>query len=244
MNCPTCGTDNRKGARFCRGCGALLTEPQPVEAEPAEEQAVAEETATSLPDEPKAEPVEESTPPQPEPEMPAAEAEAEPVEHEPDADLPVAEERAEEDEESELPPEPDVEAFWRDEAEPLEPAPAGTVIAGRYELVEVLDQEKDEILYLAHDLVACWQCGFEGNSPGDAFCAQCGVSLDVKAEVHLLEVADAKAQPASSTRATPFSCSPRQKRNRLQRQKWKPQPRFPTSGCSSASAPIQARCGS
>ena len=181
MNCPTCGTDNREGARFCRGCGALLAEPQPVETEPAEGQAVAEETATSPPDEPEAESVEESTPLQPEPEVPAAEAEAAPVEYEPDAGRPIAEEPVEKEEESDLPPEPDVEAFWRDEAEPLEPASAGTVIADRYELVEVLDQEKDEILYLAHDLVACWQCGFDGNTPGDAFCAQCGVSLDLKA---------------------------------------------------------------
>jgi serine/threonine protein phosphatase PrpC len=26
MNCPVCGTDNREGAKFCRGCGVRLTE--------------------------------------------------------------------------------------------------------------------------------------------------------------------------------------------------------------------------
>ncbi len=26
MKCPACGTDNRDGARFCRRCGAALTE--------------------------------------------------------------------------------------------------------------------------------------------------------------------------------------------------------------------------
>jgi serine/threonine protein phosphatase PrpC len=89
-------------------------------------------------------------------------------------------------------------AFWREKAEPLTPAAMGMVIADRYVLVEVLDEQDEEILYLAHDLHRCWQCGFEENASSEAFCAQCGAALDRRPEVRLLEVRGAQARPSSS----------------------------------------------
>jgi serine/threonine protein phosphatase PrpC len=94
-------------------------------------------------------------------------------------------------------PEMEDDFFWREEAEALEPAAPDTVVAERYVLIEAMDVQEDEILYLADDLGRCWQCDYEGNDPDDAFCAQCGASLAPKPEVHLLEVQSAEAEPSS-----------------------------------------------
>jgi serine/threonine protein phosphatase PrpC len=88
-------------------------------------------------------------------------------------------------------------SFWREKAEPLTPAAMGMVIADRYVLVEVLDAQDEEILYLAHDLHRCWQCGFEENVSSEAFCARCGATLDRRPEVRLLEVQGAQAPPST-----------------------------------------------
>ena len=87
-------------------------------------------------------------------------------------------------------------AFWREKVEPLTPAAMGTVIADRYVLVEVLDVQDEEILYLAHDLRQCWQCGFEEVVPSEAFCARCGAALDRRPEARLLEVQGTQAKPS------------------------------------------------
>ena len=100
--------------------------------------------------------------------------------------------------EAALVPEPD--AFWREETAPLEPAPAGTVLDGRYALGEVLDIQGDSILYQARDLHRCWHCGFDGNSPSEAFCGRCGAALERKPGVRILEVRDAETEPAGSER--------------------------------------------
>jgi hypothetical protein len=81
--------------------------------------------------------------------------------------------------------------------EPLVPIVSGAVIEGRFEVVSVLDQGEDEILYLANDLRRCWQCDFEDNDPDGAYCAQCGVSLDRPVQVRLLEERSASAQASS-----------------------------------------------
>ncbi|MFC2037677.1 protein phosphatase 2C domain-containing protein, partial [Chloroflexota bacterium] len=86
-----------------------------------------------------------------------------------------------------------------EEAQLLEPVAPGTLIAGRYVVVEALDVREGEILYHARDLRRCWQCGFEGNIPDDAFCAQCGAALDRRTDVQLLEVQDALAEPPGET---------------------------------------------
>jgi serine/threonine protein phosphatase PrpC len=96
----------------------------------------------------------------------------------------------------------EVLAFWREEGEPLAPAEPGTMIADRYRIAEILDAQDDEVLYLAHDVQGCWQCGFEDNASDDAFCAQCGASLDRKAQVRLVEVREAAAEPCSGEKVT------------------------------------------
>jgi serine/threonine protein phosphatase PrpC len=83
-----------------------------------------------------------------------------------------------------------------DEPEPRMALTPGTVLAGRYVVVEALDVGENKILYSAHDLQHCGQCGFEGNDPDDAFCAQCGASLDRRPNVRLLEVQDSQAEPS------------------------------------------------
>jgi serine/threonine protein phosphatase PrpC len=93
--------------------------------------------------------------------------------------------------------EDDVFAFWRDEAEALVPVEPGTVVGHRYVVVETLSREHDEILYHARDLQRCWQCGFEENAPDDAFCAQCGATLDRKLDVRLWELSKVGAEPSS-----------------------------------------------
>jgi serine/threonine protein phosphatase PrpC len=101
--------------------------------------------------------------------------------------------------EAELLPEPEDEilTFWREEAKLMTPLASNTVIEDRYLVVEALDVQEDEILYLAHDLRRCWQCGLEDNDPEAAFCARCGVLMDRRPEVRLLEVPDAEAPPPS-----------------------------------------------
>ncbi len=84
----------------------------------------------------------------------------------------------------------DLLGFWREEREPLQPVEVGTLVADRYQVVEALDLQKETILYLAHDLDRCWQCGFEGNAREDAFCAKCGAAQDLKPDVRLRQVRD------------------------------------------------------
>ena len=82
--------------------------------------------------------------------------------------------------------------------EPTGPAPLapGTVVGERWQIVGVLDEEDGEILYLAHVLLGCWQCGFQDNEPDDVFCGQCGASLEHRVQVHLLEVQVEDAEPS------------------------------------------------
>ncbi len=174
MNCPVCGVDNRETARFCRSCGFEFAK----EAVGEEQEAGGEEQATGSEEQ------------EPGGEEQATGSEEQEVAEAPS--LPWAEEG------EELPPEPDDEvlAFWRDKAEPLTPLVSGTVVADRFVVVQVLEAKENEVLYRARDLRRCWQCGFEGNAPDEVFCAQCGVAVDRKPEVRLLEVRTAEAEPA------------------------------------------------
>jgi serine/threonine protein phosphatase PrpC len=88
-----------------------------------------------------------------------------------------------------------------EETELVTPVEPGTVIDSRYLLVEAEQVGETEILYLAQDLLSCWQCGFEGNLADDSFCAQCGAALDRRPEVRLLEVLDEEAEPSSEEEA-------------------------------------------
>lgn len=129
-------------------------------------------------------------------EIPTTSAEPEEPEEVPGpAESPWEDESAEPELPAEL--EDEVFSFWREEVDLMTPIEAGTVIVGRYAVGEALDVQEDEILYQAHDLKSCWQCGFEENDPKGAFCARCGVLMDHRPEVRLLEVRDAEAEPAA-----------------------------------------------
>lgn len=67
---------------------------------------------------------------------------------------------------------------------PLEP---GTVLAGRYEIVDLVESSPEHNRYRARDLVRCATCGYEGNAPSDAYCAECGASLQAPAYATILE---------------------------------------------------------
>lgn len=127
------------------------------------------------------------------------EAVAEPVTSEQPMETPVRLEVIDlgETEEYEPLPEPqdDVFSFWRDEVELMMPVELGTVVADRFAMVEALDVQEDEILYLARDLQRCWQCGYDANDPEGTFCARCGVLMDRRPEVRLLEIRDAAVEP-------------------------------------------------
>ncbi|HNS50920.1 MAG TPA: protein phosphatase 2C domain-containing protein [Anaerolineae bacterium] len=78
----------------------------------------------------------------------------------------------------------------------LAPLAPGTVLDGRYLVLEVLEEQPAHVRYSARDLGRCWQCGFAANAPDDAFCAQCGASLaGGRALVSLLQVGSAQASP-------------------------------------------------
>ncbi len=132
-------------------------------------------------------------------EGPVEEAEGEPGDQEPDAGTtPDRPGGGAEAGEPAGPPEPqeDVLLFYREEPEPLQPLEPGSVVAGRYRVVEVLDAQPAQVLYETEDLGACWQCGFEGNSPDDAFCAQCGAALERRPQIRLLQIAQGESGPA------------------------------------------------
>jgi serine/threonine protein phosphatase PrpC len=93
--------------------------------------------------------------------------------------------------------EDEILSFWRQEVEPMTPVEAGTVIEGRFAVVEALDVQEGEILYLARDMTSCWQCAYEENDPEGTFCARCGVLMDKKPEVRLLEIAEPEATPST-----------------------------------------------
>jgi serine/threonine protein phosphatase PrpC len=76
---------------------------------------------------------------------------------------------------------------WRDEAVPLQALAEGTVVQDRYRVAEVLAVEEQEILYRVRDLKRCPQCGFDDNSPDEAFCTSCGAILDEKPLATMME---------------------------------------------------------
>jgi serine/threonine protein phosphatase PrpC len=56
----------------------------------------------------------------------------------------------------------------------------GTLVAGRYEVTQVISDSSQEHVYQVIDhqgYQRCWSCGFEQNSEGDEFCGECGASL-------------------------------------------------------------------
>ncbi len=58
------------------------------------------------------------------------------------------------------------------------PQKDGTVIAGRYEIVALLEETPATLLYDALDHRRCAQCGYADSAPEDIFCANCGAVLE------------------------------------------------------------------
>jgi serine/threonine protein phosphatase PrpC/uncharacterized OB-fold protein len=68
---------------------------------------------------------------------------------------------------------------------PLEP---GTILSGRFEIVSLIDESPETLLYDAVDHGRCAQCGYADSLPDDIYCASCGALLEGAAElphVHL-----------------------------------------------------------
>lgn len=58
--------------------------------------------------------------------------------------------------------------------------PVGTLVAGRYEVVQVLQADEGEHVYEVKDhqgYQQCWNCGSKENAQGDEFCIDCGAEL-------------------------------------------------------------------
>lgn len=56
----------------------------------------------------------------------------------------------------------------------------GTLIAGRYEVIQVVSEDEHEHVYQVVDRQGyqhCWNCGSEQNAEGDEFCIDCGAEL-------------------------------------------------------------------
>lgn len=85
---------------------------------------------------------------------------------------------------------------WRDETPSLAALEPGTVLDGRYRVVELLRVDQSGMLYAARDLRRCPQCGFDENSPDQAFCASCGAVLDQKPLVRVLQHGPGQDPPA------------------------------------------------
>lgn len=81
---------------------------------------------------------------------------------------------------------------WSDEPSPLEALELGTVLNGRYQVIEVTETKPTYIQYRVRDLERCPRCGTAGHSPDEAFCRSCGALMDQK------PVATMRQQPASS----------------------------------------------
>ena len=70
-----------------------------------------------------------------------------------------------------------------DETEPADNYSAlavGTIVAGRYEITQVVSTGEQENIYLVTDhqgYQRCWNCGSEQNAQGDEFCMNCGAGL-------------------------------------------------------------------
>jgi len=206
MKCPNCGTENREGARFCMACGVRLAAPAAAST-PDTTRPEVPPTLTTEPIPPSGSGVsarEEVASPSMVPgevirdeEMPFSMltpdvqppvAPPEPLEGIPqDSVARTAQERIE----MAKPPEPADEVVPKlqtaepvqvtvppteDRLPPLEP---GVLVAGRFEIVELLESDADVNLYSAHDLALCPMCRAERDQSDNEYCTECGAALEI-----------------------------------------------------------------
>jgi serine/threonine protein phosphatase PrpC len=76
---------------------------------------------------------------------------------------------------------------WRGQTQPSVVLEPGTIVNGRYRVVEVLSKQEREVLYRVRDLQRCPKCGSADNSPDQAFCNACGAMMEQKPAALLLQ---------------------------------------------------------
>ena len=207
MKCLNCGTENREAARFCKACGTQLVtsgdapsvldstgsevpptltkEPAP----PSDSDVSTTEEATG----PAIAPVEKTPGEEATFGTPALEIQPATVSAKPSEDTlqdiiaPTAEERVEVAKPADpiegAVPEPEpaepIQAPVPPPGDVLPPSPPGTVVADRYEIVELLEPGTDVNLYSAHDLAICPTCRQERDQSDNEYCSQCGFALEL-----------------------------------------------------------------
>ncbi len=207
MKCP-CGKENREGARFCMTCGVRLATPA---AAPSTPDTTGSEVPPTLTTEPIPLPDDEGPLSiAPAPQTPPSMAPAELLEETPQVLMvATAEQRIEEAK----PPEPAEEAIPAPEpaepiqapvppaAEVLSPLTPGTVVAGRFQIVELLESGVNANLYSAHDLAICPKCREERDQSDNDYCNQCGAALEVAGPLVLCKLQEALSPDAFGANA-------------------------------------------
>ena len=98
---------------------------------------------------------------------------------------------------------------WRESVEPdpipFLPLEPGSIVDGRYQVIEVAQVEKEEARYSVRDLERCPRCGSTDNSPNEAFCASCGALMEQKPVATMLErAAPGDVEPDNAEAADSF----------------------------------------
>ena len=156
------------------------TPPEPLADEPPgeapldEDEAPAEPPAASAPQPPQSETVE----PEEDKEETAVEPPLEELDEAEDVGEPVETGETDGDED----PVVDAGEIAGDEPEPeisslLPPLDNGVCLEDRYEIISLLEETPETLLYEAYDYGRCAYCGYAESQTGDAFCANCGASL-------------------------------------------------------------------
>jgi serine/threonine protein phosphatase PrpC len=190
MECPHCQTANREGAHFCMNCGRPLpaaadlpagarpslaaTDAAGSSAETASEPAAVtdDQAASTAPT--GAEPAAARTP---DLLAPSDFGDAFPA----SAEQPVAQDEAsatQPDQDDGLPTGPDSAVASEPPTNAPTPLAAGEMIAGRFQIVELLTTEAEANLYRTYDLAICPACGEEAPTTDEAFCPQCGAERE------------------------------------------------------------------
>jgi serine/threonine protein phosphatase PrpC len=74
-----------------------------------------------------------------------------------------------------------------DEPQPVAILDMGTVIRGRYQVIELLEETEQGASYKVRDLQRCPRCQSSDNSPDQAFCASCGALMEQKPVAVMLQ---------------------------------------------------------